>query len=209
MRARVFLLVVATTLLAPAAASAKGPAGATVDGDGFDRPVELDLTECCELLEDLGFYATAFRSEPDRTLDSPPAGDLGPRLEVSWEMFGPSGTDIVRQDVYPLAPGGPVTYMAPGQPAMGSETYGGWFRAPVGVIADLEAAGVPTVVATTAPSPTAASPTAPSPTAPAGDGDRSAWWSPAALLLTVAGAAAVAGGAGLVVSRRRAVPRPA
>lgn len=202
MRARVFLLVVATTLLAPAAASAKGPSGATVDGDGFDRPVELRLRgeEQWRLVEDLGFFATVFRTEPDPTLDAAPAGDLGPRLVVSWEVPGPSGrSDVVRQDVYPLAPGGPYTYMAPGQPVMGNETYGGWFRAPAGLADDLAAAGIPAPGGDASAAPAA---TIPSP----GDGDGRSWtWAWAGPLAVTA--AAGAGGAALVLSRRRAALR--
>jgi hypothetical protein len=145
MRIRVFLLVVATTLLAPAAvASAKGPVGATVDGDGLAAPVELRLEDRWELVEDLGFFAAVFRTEPDPMQAAPPAGDLGPRLVVAWEVPGPSGPPaVVRQDVYPFAAAGPLTYMAPGQAVVGTTTYGGWFRAPAGLADDLVAAGIP------------------------------------------------------------------
>lgn len=193
MRIRVFLLVVVTTLLAPATvASAKGPVGATVDGDGYAAPVELRLDGRWELVEDLGFYATVFRTEPDRTLDAAPTGDLGPRLVVSWEVPGPGGdVEVVRQDVYPFAPAGPVTYLAPGQDVLGQTTHGGWFAAPAGLADDLAAAGVPApqevVVAT--------------PAAPGDDG--SPGW---AVWPAAAGAATVLAIGGGLLAVRRARP---
>jgi hypothetical protein len=190
-RTRIFLLVVVTTLLAPAtAASAKGPAAATVDGDGYEAPVALDLDGHWALVEDLGFFATVFRTEPDPTLDGAPAGDLGPRLVVSWEVPGPGGdVDVVRQDVYPYAEAGPVTYLAPGQAVMGQRSYGGWFAAPAGLADDLVAAGLP--------APRAAA-TAPADAGPAGSGPARS----GVLVGAVVAAALV--GAGLVVAGRRA-----
>ena len=58
-----------------------------------------------------------------------PEGELGPRHIVSWTRPGPTGADdTVRQDLYPYAGAGPLSYVAPGQPFFdGQRTSGGWF----------------------------------------------------------------------------------
>ena len=37
---------------------------------------------------------------------------------------------MIRQDVYPYANGGAVTYMKPGQSIFDMTTHGGWYRDP-------------------------------------------------------------------------------
>jgi hypothetical protein len=52
-----------------------------------------------------------------------PAGTLGPRYDLTYRV--PDGTPnggLVRQDLYPGAAGGPVTYTAAGQPVFGTVT---------------------------------------------------------------------------------------
>ena len=48
-----------------------------------------------------------------------------------------------RQDVYPYASSGPVTYLAPGQPIFDMQTRGGWFQAGPDLKKTLVAAGLP------------------------------------------------------------------
>ena len=58
----------------------------------------------------------------------------------------PAGTgvaDKVRQDLYPYAPAGPVTYMEPGQKLFGTKTSGGWFQAERQLKGILVSAGLP------------------------------------------------------------------
>ncbi len=44
-------------------------------------------------------------------LDEAPPGDLGPQYTIDWMLAGPSGDDLVTQDLYPYAENGPVTYL--------------------------------------------------------------------------------------------------
>ncbi len=110
------------------------------------------------VVDGTGFFAAAFVEQPDPMLPAPPAGELGPKLIVTWHV--PNGTpvaDAVRQDLYPYAAGGPVTYTEPGQPFLQSEhTHGGWFRAPASFLSTLTGLGVPS-----------SPPLPPPPTAPA------------------------------------------
>lgn len=77
-----------------------------------------------------GFFPQVFGQEPDPTRTSRPQGDLGPRYRITYVMPGPREAAILRQDFYPYAESGPLTYMAPGQTFWGGQrTHGGWFAA--------------------------------------------------------------------------------
>jgi hypothetical protein len=103
---------------------------------------------------------------------------------------GPEGQeDELRQDLYPYAASGPVSYMPPGQPFFGwRKTAGGWFQGGPVLEEALVAAGLPE------------SP----PTAPTDDGSPVPW-SVVALVGVLGIALAV--GAGAALQRRR--PHPA
>lgn len=81
--------------------------------------------------------------------------DLGPRYLVTYRMdfgSGPEG-DAIRQELYPYAKGGPVTYTPPGQKqtweedltGMGTSTPipSGWFRTNSGFFQYLVQNGLP------------------------------------------------------------------
>lgn len=136
---RLVLLLAAlvAALLAPGVASAKGPSGATVTGPGLVLPLVIDgygegdsATPLGILVMDGGFFAQTFAQTPKTTLRSRPKGPLGPRYEVTYTLPGGSAGDaILRQDLYPYARKGPVTYMAPGQKFWETNsTRGGWYR---------------------------------------------------------------------------------
>ncbi len=79
---------------------------------------------------DGGFFSQVFGQQPDPTRTSRPHGDLGPRYSITYVMPGPREDAILRQDFYPYAESGPLTYMAPGQTFWGGQrTHGGWFAA--------------------------------------------------------------------------------
>ncbi|HEY6708882.1 MAG TPA: hypothetical protein VJB61_14965, partial [Actinomycetota bacterium] len=123
----------------------------------------------------------------------------GPRYTITWIFPNGAGTeDKVRQSVWPYAAGGPLTFMASGQPVLDATTKGGWFQAADNLRQSLIALGLPSREPLTATSPatpaTPATPAAPDP-APA------VWPRVAvglALLLAVAG--------GALVLRRRSSP---
>jgi hypothetical protein len=147
------LAVVVALVLAPAAL-AKGPSAATITGPGLASPLKVDgygegdsTTPLGALVSEAGFFAQVFGQSPSPLLRSRPAGVLGSRYVVTYEMPGPSsGGDRIRQDLYPYASGGVVSYMEPNQPFWGGQhTVGGWMRGTAGVRAKLVAAGLPRV----------------------------------------------------------------
>lgn len=145
------MLVLAVVLLVGSAgpAHAKGPSQGVLDGEGLEQPIAIGYGEGTpggdRLIEDTGFFDVTFGMLPSRTLPDAPTDDLGPRLQLTWTVPGPDGlADLIVQDVYPYAAGGPVTYTAPGQPFFERErTVGGWFRSPPRLLATLRALGLP------------------------------------------------------------------
>ena len=146
-RALPAVAALAVALLLPAAAAAKGPSTATIAGPGLDHALEIkgygeggDATPLGILVEGGGFFAQVFQPTPRLTTKARPAGQLGPRYDVTYTVPGPHGDSTLRQDLYPYATSGPLTYMAPGEKFWGSQsTNGGWFRGSVTAQADARA----------------------------------------------------------------------
>jgi hypothetical protein len=121
-------------------ASAKGASGGTLDGEGMETPIAVPA----DLTDDTGLYEQIWEASPSRAVDAAPTDDLGPRLRITWSLMGPNGEVPVVQELYPYAEGGPVTFVAAGQPMWeGARTNGGWFRAPARLITTLADLGVP------------------------------------------------------------------
>jgi hypothetical protein len=161
MKRRILVLVAlasALTLLAPTAALAKGPSAATIDGsgpggpgNGPNGPITLrgdgepgsggDLGTLADLS---GLFPAMFGQSPDPMLDAAPTRRLGPRYTITWTIPNGSTTaQKVRQDVYPYAAGGPVTYTKPGQPVFDQTARGGWYKASDGLRQHLISLGLP------------------------------------------------------------------
>ncbi|HET8873216.1 MAG TPA: hypothetical protein VFM83_05980 [Gaiellaceae bacterium] len=134
---RLFIIVLVASFALPATALGKGPSAASIDGPaaggggitftGYGESAGSSLGDLTLLA---GFFPAAFGQEPSPMLPSRPKGDLGPRYTITYTV--PTGTgvaDRIRQDLYPYAVGGPMTYMEPGQKLFGRETAGGWFQA--------------------------------------------------------------------------------
>jgi hypothetical protein len=133
---RLTLAIAALAALAlPALASAKGPTEGSISGPGFVKTVKVlndgsPGTPGGDLTETAGFFPAAFGQSPDPMLHRRPAS-LGPRYTIVWTVpSGDSTADHLRQDLYPYAKGGGVTYMKPGQPIFDMTTHGGWYRNP-------------------------------------------------------------------------------
>ncbi len=162
MRARLMLgIVVGVLALSTGVAAAKGPTGGELTGDGLAAPIALTGGEGTGvgdgLIMQTGFFAAVFREAPDPMLDTRPAGELGPKLTITWQLSPTRGADAVTQDLYPYAEGGPLTYMAPGQRIYTTEqTRGGWYRASPALPTTLQQLGVPShaVLLANAPDPT-------------------------------------------------------
>jgi hypothetical protein len=150
-RALPALAALAAALLLPAAAAAKGPSTATIAGPGLDHALEIkgygeggDATPLGILVEGGGFFAQVFQPTPRLTTKARPAGQLGPRYDVTYTVPGPNGDSTLKQDLYPYATTGPLTYMAPGEKFWGTQsTTGGWFRGSSQLKQMLVQAGLP------------------------------------------------------------------
>jgi hypothetical protein len=141
-------LIAGVALLLPATAAAKGPSDATITGPGLSSPIKISgggeggNTTLGHLVMYGGFFPQAFGQSPDPVFRARPATALGPRYDVTYVVPGPS-TDTLRQELYPYAAGGPLSYMEPGQPLWSQKTHGGWFRAAPELKPTLIEAGLP------------------------------------------------------------------
>jgi hypothetical protein len=194
---RTLVLVAIAALALPAAATAKGPSGASIDGPGTGGGIDITGTmqpgsQLGDLTTWSGFFPAVFRQTPDPMLDARPEGDLGPKYTVTYTVPGPNGeTWTIEQDLYPYVKRGPITYMKPGQEIFETEgTRGGWYLAEIALKDLLVDAGLPA----TPPSTTSAD-------------DAAAVSTGTALLLAAAAALLLLGSAFLL--RRRARPAAA
>jgi hypothetical protein len=153
-------MVAAATLLAlaPTAAVAKGASAATIDGsgpgglgNGPNGPITLrgdgepgSGTDLSALADLSGLFPAMVGQSPDPMLAAAPTKQLGPRCTITWTIPDGSGTARkVRQEVYPYAAGGPVTYTKPGQPVFDQTTRGGWYRSSDSLRQQLISLGLP------------------------------------------------------------------
>jgi hypothetical protein len=121
-------------LLVPATAAAKEPSQASISGPGFRKTLKMQPgdfmnTALGHLTIRSGFFPAAVGQIPNPMLPGRPAGNLGPKYTIVWTVPLPGHTHRVRQDVYPYARGGAVTYMKPGQRIFDTQTRGGWYSA--------------------------------------------------------------------------------
>src|SRR5215211_4477036 len=115
-------------LLTPTTASAKGVKDVTVSGPRLTTPVRLGESRSAnDVAQKSGFFAPP----ADRlTANLPQRGDLGPRYVATYRLLvGPDRTASIRQELYPFADAGALTYTPPGQRAFDATSRGGWFRA--------------------------------------------------------------------------------
>ena len=129
---RLALVFFLAAVLAPSAL-AKGPSAASVTGPGLGKAVSAKGTEGSGALGELtqlaGFFPAAFGQSPDPMLHSRPTGKLGPRFTIRYLVPGPNSERFrIRQDLYPYASGGALTYMKSGQRIFDMRTRGGWYR---------------------------------------------------------------------------------
>jgi hypothetical protein len=180
-------------------ASAKGIQSATITGPGLDHPIDVSppdgnggnlaaLTAFWQVIPD--------QPEPPTLKEQAPTGKVGPRYTVTWQlMTGPNETTAIRQDLYPLAEGGPLVHTAAGQPIFDGTTIGGWYEAPIALRDRLGVLGVPPA---SAASP-AKSSTATPPAVGAQSGGDPPW---PAVIIGATGAMALASVGGVVARRR-------
>ncbi|MFQ5968624.1 MAG: hypothetical protein ACE5MI_13620 [Acidimicrobiia bacterium] len=146
LRLTVSVGLAAVLVAIPSSALAKGAIEVTVEAEDGTVQTLTDTAESAlqNLAESAHVYSAIFRTDPGILMADPPSGDLGPRLSLLWDL---GFAEPVRQDIYPLAEDGPVTYVAPGQRLGGdptsevNRTFGGWFRADTDLSAALESIG--------------------------------------------------------------------
>jgi hypothetical protein len=136
---RSLLIAAGLALALPSPAAAKWIDHATITGPGLDGPVvpggEL-------LFDSTGFYEATVGTPTD-LLSAVPTKQLGPRYTIVYSLPGPD-VDRIRQDLYPYAAGGPVTYTKSGQASFyGRRTRGGWYVASRGLKQTLVSMGLP------------------------------------------------------------------
>lgn len=133
---RTLALAVLCVIALPASALAKGPIAATIDGPGLSAPLEIDGSGSWDaggpfplLVQETAFFAAAWGGDVPM-LPAKPAGELGARYDLTYRLPGPAGkVDLIRQELYPYARGGPLTFTPPGQRFFESQkTLGGWYR---------------------------------------------------------------------------------
>jgi hypothetical protein len=148
---RTLTLAVLCFVAFPATALAKGPDAATIEGPGLASPLKIDGSGSWDqggpfvrLVEETAFFTATWGGD-DALLRARPAGELGPRFRVTYNLPGPAGrADPIRQDLYPYARGGPVSFMPSGQPFFETRrTIGGWYRGSTRLKTALLAAGLP------------------------------------------------------------------
>jgi hypothetical protein len=149
---RLILLLALALLAMPSQALGKGPTAATMEGPGGGGGITFSGHEESGPLGDLtqqsGWFPAAFAQEPNPMLAERPKGNLGPKYTVTYTVpTDMNRTVTIRQEIYPYATSGPVTYMAPGQPLFDMPTRGGWFQAGPDLKATLVAAGLPETAA--------------------------------------------------------------
>jgi hypothetical protein len=145
---RLILLLALAALAMPSLALGKGPSAATMEGPGGGGGISFSGDEGSgplgHLTQQSGWFAAAFGQEPNPLLAERPKGDLGPKYTVTYTVpQDMNSTVTIRQDIYPYASQGPVTYMAPGQPIFDMKTRGGWFQTGPYLKETLVAAGLP------------------------------------------------------------------
>jgi hypothetical protein len=145
---RISILFALAALAIPAAALAKGPTEGTISGPGFSKTVKVLYdggggSPGDNLTQASGFFPAAFGQSPDPMLHTKPSAPLGPRYTVVWKVPGGGGENYhLRQQLYPYARGGAVSYTKPGQSIFGTGSRGGWYRG-AGLKATLVALGLP------------------------------------------------------------------
>lgn len=149
MRARVPFagLVAMSTVVNAGPASAKASiAEVNITGPGLGGGMRIEAPDTDGLWEsgiDVAGGLDDTRAESVEELGLTPA-DLGPRYLVTYGFD--FSDDLIRQDLYPYAKGGPVTYTPPGQEltaGVNMPITAGWYQSSLGFLHYLVDHGLP------------------------------------------------------------------
>jgi hypothetical protein len=153
MRARVLvaILVAISTVVIAGPASAKADiAEANIIGPGLKSGLRIEVPDTAGLWEsgiDVAGGLDDTRADSVEELGLRPA-DLGPRYLVTYrfDLGRGSSYELIRQDLYPYAKGGPVTYAPPGQElnvGINMAITAGWYQSSLGFFHYLVHHGLP------------------------------------------------------------------
>ena len=120
-------------------ATAKGAYDATITGPGLRDPLVVGngsqgptSVNVNNLAVATGTYYAMSSSGPTPLQARRPRGPLGPRYRIVYRMYtGEDEVTPIRQDVYPFARAGCVTYTPRGQTAFGQGIASGWYTSDV------------------------------------------------------------------------------
>lgn len=149
-RARVLfagLVAMSVVVIAGPASAKVDIAKATISGPGLEGKIRIQAPETQGLWEsgiDVAGGLDDTRADSVEEL-GPNLAELGPRYRMTCRFFG---ANRIRQDLYPYAKGGPVTYTPPGQRVAEGQPWGGlispgWYRSPPGFFHYLVDHGLP------------------------------------------------------------------
>lgn len=149
MRARVTFagLVAVSIVVIAGPASAKGDiAEASISGPGLGVRIQIDAPDTEDLWDsgiDVAGGLDDTRANSVEGLGLSPIGLGGPRYTVNYRFHG---DDLIRQELYPYAEGGPVPYTPPGQEitvGINMAITHGWYRSSPGFLRYLVDQGLP------------------------------------------------------------------
>lgn len=214
MRVRAIVVTVAALLLVlvtGAPAQAKGADRATITGPGLAHPIMIagdgepgSGAQFEQFSEGSGMFVAVLGVDDGQGLSAqPPAGPLGPKYDLAYGFPG-AVEQFVHQDLYPSAPGGPVTYTPPGQSMFG-DVRSGWYQGAVEFARLLVKLGVPGVTVLGQSPSSAPATVAAAPVAHHDDSGVGTWWWLAGGVLVLL----AAGGLGWALLRRRRQASPA
>lgn len=141
------LVAISTVVIAGPASAKVDIAKANISGPGLEGKIRIQAPDTQGLWEsgiDVAGGLDDTRADSVEELGRTPA-DLGPRYRVTYRFFG---DDRIRQDLYPYAKGGPVTYTPPGQRVAEGQPWGGvisagWYQSSLGFFHYLVDHGLP------------------------------------------------------------------
>jgi hypothetical protein len=149
MRARVLIAgLTATSIVVIAGPASAKPdiAEASISSPELDGVIRMQAPDTDGLREggiEIGGGRAHVRADSVEELGVTPA-DLGPRYLVTYRFQFSDA--LIRQDLYPYARGGPVTFTAPDQRLSGRVSFSitaGWFRSSLGLFQYLVDNGLP------------------------------------------------------------------
>lgn len=148
MRARFLfagLVAISTVVIARPASAKADIAEANITGPGLGGGIQIEASETEGLWEsgiDVVGGLDDTRADSVEELGLSPA-DLGPRYLVTYRFYG---DDLIRQELFPYAKDGPVTYTPPGQEVtagISMQITAGWFQSSLGFLQYLVDQGLP------------------------------------------------------------------